>query len=270
VVALAASLLTAGSLLIYPTDTLYALGGRVLDAAAGGAVRRAKGREEGKPLPLVAADLGQARALCASWPEAADQLAARFWPGPLSLVVPAAPDRSRGRDRGQREHRGARARSSSSRARSAGRRAPSSRRPRTAPAAPRPSTARTPWKRWARRPPSPSTRAAGGRWPPRSWTSLRRLRASCAAAPSPGRRSRGFCARARADTLIPGGAAVPRAPSSRGDTHHQSPRPRLHETREGDPRRRLRRRPASVSEPSPRSRSSACSSRARAPVSSGP
>ena len=91
VVALAASLLTAGSLLIYPTDTLYALGGRVLDAAAGGAVRRAKGREEGKPLPLVAADLGQARALCASWPEAADQLAARFWPGPLSLVVPAAP-----------------------------------------------------------------------------------------------------------------------------------------------------------------------------------
>ena len=91
VVALAASLLTAGSLLIYPTDTLYALGGRVLDAAAGAAVRRAKGREEGKPLPLVAADLGQARALCASWPEAADQLAARFWPGPLSLVVPAAP-----------------------------------------------------------------------------------------------------------------------------------------------------------------------------------
>ena len=91
VVALAASLLTAGSLLIYPTDTLYALGGRVLDAAAGAAVRRAKGREEGKPLPLVAADLEQARVLCASWPEAADQLAARFWPGPLSRVVPAAP-----------------------------------------------------------------------------------------------------------------------------------------------------------------------------------
>jgi len=91
VVALAASLLTAGSLLIYPTDTLYALGGRVLDAAAGAAVRRAKGREEGKPLPLVAADLEQARVLCASWPEAADQLATRFWPGPLSLVVPAAP-----------------------------------------------------------------------------------------------------------------------------------------------------------------------------------
>ena len=91
VVALAASLLTPGSLLIYPTDTLYALGGRVLDAAAGAAVRRAKGREEGKPLPLVAADLEQARALCSAWPEAADRLAAHFWPGPVTLVIPAAP-----------------------------------------------------------------------------------------------------------------------------------------------------------------------------------
>ena len=92
VVALAASLLTAGSLLIYPTDTLYALGGRVLDGAAALAVRRAKGREEGKPLPLVAADIAQARALCGAWPEAADRLAERFWPGALTLVVPALPD----------------------------------------------------------------------------------------------------------------------------------------------------------------------------------
>ncbi len=78
VVAMAVELLSAGSLLIYPTDTLYALGGRVLDAAAGVAVRRAKGREEGKPLPVVAADLAQARDLCRAWPEVADRLA-----GPL-------------------------------------------------------------------------------------------------------------------------------------------------------------------------------------------
>ena len=89
VVVLAVELLSAGSLLIYPTDTLYALGGRALDAAAGLAVRRAKGREEGKPLPLVAADVQQARDLSSAWPEAADRLAERFWPGPLSLVVPA-------------------------------------------------------------------------------------------------------------------------------------------------------------------------------------
>lgn len=92
VVALAIELLAAGSLLIYPTDTLYALGGRVLDAAAALAVRRAKGREEGKPLPLVAADIAQARGLSSAWPEAADRLAERFWPGPLTLVVPALPE----------------------------------------------------------------------------------------------------------------------------------------------------------------------------------
>lgn len=85
----AIDLLDAGSLLIYPTDTLYALGGRALDPEAAAGVRRAKGREEGKPLPLVAADLAQARALCAAWPEAAQRLAAQMWPGPLSLVLPA-------------------------------------------------------------------------------------------------------------------------------------------------------------------------------------
>jgi L-threonylcarbamoyladenylate synthase len=89
VVALAVALLGDGVLLIYPTDTLYALGGRALDPAAAVNVRRAKGREEGKPLPLVVADVEQARSLAASWPDAADLLAARFWPGPLTLVVPA-------------------------------------------------------------------------------------------------------------------------------------------------------------------------------------
>jgi L-threonylcarbamoyladenylate synthase len=90
-VARAVEALTAGALLIYPTDTLYAIGGRALDLDAVDAVRRAKGRDEGKPLPLVAADLDQARALCLTWPPAAEALAARFWPGPLTLVLPADP-----------------------------------------------------------------------------------------------------------------------------------------------------------------------------------
>ena len=92
VIARATSALAAGSLLIYPTDTLYALGGLALRPEVGRAVRAAKGREEGKPLPLVASGLEQARSLCASWPEAAALLAARFWPGPLSLIVPAGPE----------------------------------------------------------------------------------------------------------------------------------------------------------------------------------
>jgi L-threonylcarbamoyladenylate synthase len=92
VIARAASALGEGSLIIYPTDTLYALGGLALRAGVGRRVREAKGREEGKPLPLVAADLEQARSVCASWPEAAVRLAGRFWPGPLSLVLAARPE----------------------------------------------------------------------------------------------------------------------------------------------------------------------------------
>jgi L-threonylcarbamoyladenylate synthase len=88
-VARAASALAAGGLLIYPTDTLYALGGRALDGAAARAVRAAKGREAGKPLPVIASDLEQARGLCARWTERAGILAGRFWPGPLTLVLPA-------------------------------------------------------------------------------------------------------------------------------------------------------------------------------------
>ena len=88
-VARAASILASGGLLIYPTDTLYALGGPALDAAASRAVRAAKGREAAKPLPVIAADVEQARQVCARVPAAAEILAARFWPGPLTLILPA-------------------------------------------------------------------------------------------------------------------------------------------------------------------------------------
>jgi L-threonylcarbamoyladenylate synthase len=90
VLARALELLRAGQLLVYPTDTLYAIGGRALDAAAAAAVREAKGRDDDKPLPVIAWDLAQARGLARAWPEAADRLAAAFWPGPLTLVVRAA------------------------------------------------------------------------------------------------------------------------------------------------------------------------------------
>ena len=50
----------------------------------------AKGRLAGKPLPLIAADVLQAARLAATWSDVARRLAERFWPGPLSLVLPAA------------------------------------------------------------------------------------------------------------------------------------------------------------------------------------
>jgi L-threonylcarbamoyladenylate synthase len=92
VIARAAWALAEGSLLIYPTDTLYALGGLARKAEVGRAVREAKGRDEQKPLPLVASGVEQARSICASWPETAARLADRFWPGPLSLVLRARPE----------------------------------------------------------------------------------------------------------------------------------------------------------------------------------
>lgn len=81
--------LRAGQLVIYPTDTLYALGARALDADAVARVGEAKGRPADKPFPLIAASEGQARALAREWPAAAARLAERWWPGPLTLVVPA-------------------------------------------------------------------------------------------------------------------------------------------------------------------------------------
>lgn len=90
VVARCVSVLAGGALVIFPTDTLYALGGRALDPAAARRVREAKGRPGGQPLPVVAGDREQARALCAAWPGDADRLAAAFWPGPLTIVLPAA------------------------------------------------------------------------------------------------------------------------------------------------------------------------------------
>jgi L-threonylcarbamoyladenylate synthase len=101
VLARATEVLRDGQLLIYPTDTLYALGCRARDRAAALRVRQAKGREDAKPLPLVAADLAQVAELCMP-PSAVPALARRFWPGALTLVLPArggvAPELTAGGD----------------------------------------------------------------------------------------------------------------------------------------------------------------------------
>jgi L-threonylcarbamoyladenylate synthase len=85
-VARAVAVLAAGDLLIFPTDTLYALGGRALDPAAARRIRAAKGREA-KPLPVIASDLEQVTTLAADMPAAALRLAERFWPGPLTVIL---------------------------------------------------------------------------------------------------------------------------------------------------------------------------------------
>jgi L-threonylcarbamoyladenylate synthase len=89
----AAAVLRRGGLVVYPTETFYGLGALARDARALERLARAKLRPEGKPLPLVAADRAQVDEV-AILPGAAEWLAARFWPGPLTLVVPARPDLS--------------------------------------------------------------------------------------------------------------------------------------------------------------------------------
>jgi L-threonylcarbamoyladenylate synthase len=86
----AAATLRRGGVVAYPTETFYGLGALARDAAAVARLAGAKGRPEGKPLPLLAADRAMVEEVAELGPLAA-RLADRFWPGPLTLVLPARP-----------------------------------------------------------------------------------------------------------------------------------------------------------------------------------
>ena len=82
--------LRAGGVIVYPTETFYGLGAHpMLD----GAVRKVfhiKGRENAKALPLIAENLEAARKAASEWSPVAERLTGVFWPGPLTLLLPAA------------------------------------------------------------------------------------------------------------------------------------------------------------------------------------
>lgn len=82
--------LAAGGVAAVPTDTLYGLAANALDAAAVGRVFALKGRDFHKPLPVVVRDAAQAAQLSLQLPPRFYELTAAFWPGPLTLVLPAA------------------------------------------------------------------------------------------------------------------------------------------------------------------------------------
>jgi len=84
----AADLLRAGKLVAFPTETVYGLGAHALDAGAVAEIFRVKGRPATSPLIVHVDSLAMARSLVAEWPAEADSLARRFWPGPLTLVLP--------------------------------------------------------------------------------------------------------------------------------------------------------------------------------------
>lgn len=87
----AAAILRDGGLVAFPTETVYGLGANALDAEAVARIFAAKGRPSFNPLIVHVASAEAARDLVAAWPEAATRLASRFWPGPLTLVLPKLP-----------------------------------------------------------------------------------------------------------------------------------------------------------------------------------
>jgi L-threonylcarbamoyladenylate synthase len=90
-VAAAAAVIRAGGLVAFPTETVYGLGANALDAAAVRRVFAAKGRPSSDPLIAHVADEGQVAQVAASLPDVARELARRFWPGPLTLVLARHP-----------------------------------------------------------------------------------------------------------------------------------------------------------------------------------
>ncbi len=83
--------LDGGGVVAIPTDTVYGLAARIDRPAALAAIFSAKGRPPGLALPVLVGRWHQARAVASSWPRSASMLAARFWPGALTVVVPVDP-----------------------------------------------------------------------------------------------------------------------------------------------------------------------------------
>jgi L-threonylcarbamoyladenylate synthase len=89
-VARAVELLQAGGVVALPTETVYGLAANALDPAAVERIFEIKGRPAANPIIVHIAGLEMARRCAADWPALADTLAAAFWPGPLTLVLPRA------------------------------------------------------------------------------------------------------------------------------------------------------------------------------------
>lgn len=87
----AAALIRAGKLVAFPTETVYGLGANALDAGAVRRIFEAKGRPQTSPLIVHVSSVEMARRYVTAWPETAERLAARHWPGPLTLVLPKQP-----------------------------------------------------------------------------------------------------------------------------------------------------------------------------------
>jgi L-threonylcarbamoyladenylate synthase len=90
-IAKAATVLRAGGVIAYLTDTLYGLGADAFNAAAVQRVFDVKSRPQEKALPVIIGHLNALPTVAKEIPAAAKTLIDHFWPGPLSLIMPASP-----------------------------------------------------------------------------------------------------------------------------------------------------------------------------------
>lgn len=82
------ALLLAGEVVAFPTETVYGLGANALSDEAVSRVFEIKGRPAGNPLIVHVSSEGMARALCDVWTPQAQAVVERFWPGPVTIVLP--------------------------------------------------------------------------------------------------------------------------------------------------------------------------------------
>jgi L-threonylcarbamoyladenylate synthase len=87
----AAERILRGELVAFPTETVYGLGANALDPKAVARIFELKGRPQTSPLIIHVASIEMARRFVSDWPVQAEELARRYWPGPLTLVLPKSP-----------------------------------------------------------------------------------------------------------------------------------------------------------------------------------
>ena len=88
----ALEILRAGGLVAFPTDTVYGVGALAFDESAVESIYAAKDRPAEKAIPVLIGDVSDLEKVAIQIPESALQLASRFWPGPLTILVPKRVD----------------------------------------------------------------------------------------------------------------------------------------------------------------------------------
>ena len=88
----AVAALRRGDVIVFPTETLYGLGADARNFSAVEKVFQLKGRDPCNPFPVLVSDRAMLDSLVTEITPLAEKLMARFWPGPLTLVLPARPE----------------------------------------------------------------------------------------------------------------------------------------------------------------------------------